>query len=208
MRFRLTKLLPGGREAVTLLTLSLVIAVATSVGLVAWAVSVTGERNALRHEVSALMAAKDQFISDHTTGIDTEFVAQLNPEDVHYIINAERQKAQLRPLRYDSRLEASACQKVEDMIAKDYWAHDAPDGAKPWGFIKDQGVYYRTAGENLAYAFRSGDELVKGWMDSESHRANILKPEYTAEGLCARTASMYQGHSNQTIVVQHFIQDY
>lgn len=98
---------------------------------------------------------------------------QIDLTSVWQLVNDEREAAGLQPLVRDPLLDKSAQDKCADMVAKDYWSHDTPDGTEPWVFIKKYNVY-STAGENLAYGFASAREVVSGWMTSEGHRKNII----------------------------------
>ena len=65
------------------------------------------------------------------------------------------------------------------MFSKNYWAHFAPDGStSPWDFIHQSGYNYIFAGENLAKGFTDANSVVAAWMNSPSHRENILSNKY------------------------------
>ncbi|GGP45340.1 hypothetical protein GCM10010287_12400 [Streptomyces variabilis] len=78
---------------------------------------------------------------------------------------------------------AAAQAHSADMVARDFYAHTAPDGSKPWDRAAAAGSRCRTVGENIACGQRSAAEVVRGWMNSPGHRANILKPEFTHIGV-------------------------
>jgi len=120
-------------------------------------------------------------------------------------VNNERTKVGLQELAKDPRLDAVAQTKCNDMVAKDYWSHNAPDGKTPWDFLKEAGISYATAGENLAYGFSDANSAVTGWMNSQGHKDNILNAEYTNVGYaqCKYAKESKEGYS--TIVVQIFI---
>ncbi len=69
------------------------------------------------------------------------------------------------------------------MVARDFYAHTAPDGSRPWDRAAAAGSRCRTVGENIACGQRSAAEVVRGWMNSPGHRANILRPEFTRIGV-------------------------
>lgn len=123
---------------------------------------------------------------------------------VFTLVNDERIKSGLQPLVRDQQLDAAAQDKCDDMVAKDYWAHDAPNGTEPWHFIDETEVRYRMAGENLAYGFKKTEGIVPKWMNSPGHKANILKPEFTNVGYaqCRYNAGSKQGI--QSLLVQMF----
>jgi hypothetical protein len=106
-------------------------------------------------------------------------------------------------LNLNSQLNASAQAKAQDMANKDYWAHVSPDGTEPWYFFTQAGYSYSKAGENLAYGFSSSQGTVDGWMNSASHRANMLDNYYDV-GFGIVNAPNFQSSGEQTIVVAHY----
>lgn len=99
------------------------------------------------------------------------------------LVNNERIARGLAPLSLNPQLSDAARRKAADMLAKNYWAHFAPDGStSPWGFIRAAGYNYINAGENLARGFTDSSSTVNAWMASESHRDNILASKYNDVG--------------------------
>lgn len=92
--------------------------------------------------------------------------------------NAERVKYGLNPFTLNNKLISAASDKAADVFAKNYWAHYAPDGTSPWYFFQKYDYRYLFAGENLAKDFDDSAAVVAAWMNSPTHRENILKPEY------------------------------
>ena len=109
----------------------------------------------------------------------------------------------LAPLSLNSQLNNSAQAKAQDMANKNYWAHVSPDGTQPWYFFDQAGYAYIRAGENLAYGFMTSQGAVDGWMNSATHRANILGDYYDV-GFGIVNAPDYQSNGQQTIVVAHY----
>ncbi|MFH8791288.1 CAP domain-containing protein [Streptomyces sp. NPDC017941] len=103
--------------------------------------------------------------------------------DVLALTNGHRAAAGLRPLAPDARLAAAAQAHSADMVARGFYSHTAPDGSEPWHRAAAAGSTRRTIGENIACGQRSAAEVVRGWMDSPGHRANILKPAFTHLGV-------------------------
>lgn len=122
--------------------------------------------------------------------------------------NDERVKFGLNPVTENVLLDRSAQAKCNDMVARDYWEHNTPDGVKPWQFVTDVGYSYSALGENLAYGFNNSDEVVKGWMNSPKHKDNIVKPNYLEVGFGICRSDDYNNRGKQTIVVQHFGRPY
>lgn len=117
--------------------------------------------------------------------------------------NIERSKASVGALNVNKRLNISASAKCKDMADRNYWSHTAPDNTEPWAFMKQAGYSYSDAGENLAYGFSENSEIIKGWMNSKSHKANMLNPVFTEVGFGICDSKNYQKEGHQVIIVQH-----
>ena len=116
--------------------------------------------------------------------------------------NAQRsQNGGLSALTLNSKLAAAAQAKANDMVARNYWSHNTPDGKEPWVFIDAAGYEYQKAGENLAYGFATSEDAVTGWMNSPSHRANILDTAYKEVGFGFANSSDFVSTGQETIVV-------
>jgi uncharacterized protein YkwD len=118
--------------------------------------------------------------------------------------NADRVLDHENPLAIDSQLSAAAQAKANDMVSKDYWAHNSPTGITPWDFITASGYQYQRAGENLAYGFNDASDVVIAWMNSTEHRANILNADYQNVGFGVASSPDYQGKGPQTIIVAEY----
>jgi len=118
--------------------------------------------------------------------------------------NAERTSRGLAPLAINGQLNSSAASKAADMVARDYWAHNTPDGQEPWVFFDAAGYNYQKAGENLAYGFGTSSETITGWMNSPSHRDNMLDAEYTEVGFGFLNSPNFTGTGEETIIVAHY----
>lgn len=116
--------------------------------------------------------------------------------------NQERVKAGLTPLTENPKLDDAARRKAANMFEENYWAHFAPSGKDPWGFIKSAGYSFSYAGENLAKNFYSSEEVVQAWMNSSSHRSNLLSSKYRDIGI-AVVDGVLKGQQT-TLVVQMF----
>jgi uncharacterized YkwD family protein/spore coat assembly protein SafA len=109
--------------------------------------------------------------------------AQSYTYEVVKLVNAERGKAGLQPLRENWELSRVARYKSQDMIDKNYFSHTSPTYGSPFQMMKDFGISYQAAGENIAAGQRTPAEVVEAWMNSEGHRKNILSPTYTEIGI-------------------------
>ncbi|MHA7138961.1 SafA/ExsA family spore coat assembly protein [Rossellomorea arthrocnemi] len=103
--------------------------------------------------------------------------------EVVKLVNQERSKVGLPPLKENWELSRVARYKSEDMIAKSYFSHTSPTYGSPFQMMKDFGISYQAAGENIAAGQRTPAEVVEAWMNSEGHRKNILSPTYTEIGV-------------------------
>jgi uncharacterized protein YkwD len=130
------------------------------------------------------------------------FASSITPSEVISQTNEERQKAGLSTLTLNAELSQAALAKGQDMMNDQYWAHIAPDGTDPWYFMKEAGYKYSVAGENLARDFGDTPTMVRAWMASPTHRANILNPKYQEIGIAVIDGELL-GYDT-TLVVQMF----
>jgi uncharacterized protein YkwD len=115
--------------------------------------------------------------------------------------NEQRARNGQEPLKLNSELSKAAQAKANDMTARNYWSHVTPDGKEPWVFIQGAGYGYQKAGENLAYGFDTSRNTVIGWMNSPSHRANLLDTTYKEVGFGFANAKDYNDSGPETVVV-------
>ena len=99
------------------------------------------------------------------------------------LVNAERTKRGIAALTLDSSLSSVATKKSQDMVNKNYFDHTSPTYGSPFDMMKQFGISYRTAGENIAKGQKTPQEVVTAWMNSEGHRKNILNPDFTNLGV-------------------------
>lgn len=116
------------------------------------------------------------------------------------LTNAERQKAGLAPLKANWQLSRVARYKSEDMRDLNYFSHTSPTYGSPFDMMKQFGISYRAAGENIAAGQQTAEAVVKAWMNSPGHRANILNPNYNEIGVGYATGGSYRYYWTQ-----HFI---
>lgn len=106
------------------------------------------------------------------------------------LINQERSKVGVAPLKIDSKLQKMAQVKAEDMVAKSYFDHTSPTYGSPFDMMKKFGISYTSAGENIA-----GNSTVNkahtALMNSPGHKANILKSSFNYIGIGVTTSPKY-----------------
>ena len=98
------------------------------------------------------------------------------------LTNEKRQEEKLPVLAVNPLLTRAAEMKAQDMAEKGYFAHTSPEGKTPWHWIELAGYKYKYAGENLAINFRDSEDVTSAWLASPTHRANIIKSNYTEMG--------------------------
>lgn len=130
------------------------------------------------------------------------YFSSLTAEKTIDLVNQERVKNNLPTLSRSDKLEQAASLKAEDMIAKNYFAHYAPDGTTPWDFFKKIGYQYTYAGENLGMGFSDAESLVSAWINSPKHKKNILNPAYREIGVAIKTGKI--DDEPTTLAVQMF----
>lgn len=131
-------------------------------------------------------------------GVDSS----IDQKSVIELTNEERVKNGLPPLTENLSLDKAAQAKAVNMFSENYWAHFAPSGKTPWDFIQGSGYRFSYAGENLAKNFYTSDEVVAAWMNSSSHKENIMNPKYQEMGI-AVVDGVLNGQKT-TLVVQMF----
>lgn len=127
---------------------------------------------------------------------------QISNVELLNLTNYERQQEGLAPLSLNEELTNAAKKKSGHMFKYDYWAHFAPDGTSPWDFIRGEGYDYSYAGENLAKGFTTSFDAVKAWMNSPTHRENILSDRYSEVGFSIEQGKL-QGEDT-ILIVQEF----
>lgn len=122
--------------------------------------------------------------------------------------NSQRAANGVGALALNSLLNQAAQAKANDMVARNYWSHNTPDGNPPWVFIDATGYSYKKAGENLAYGFDTSSDAVVGWMNSPSHKANMLDGAFDQVGFGIANSATYQNQGEMTIVVAMYADPY
>lgn len=114
-------------------------------------------------------------------------VEQLAPssqaEAVLQLVNDERSKAGLQPLKMSEELRSIATLKARDMKDNNYFDHTSKTYGTPFQMLQDFGVHYSAAGENIAAGQRTAEEVMNAWLNSSGHRANILNKNFDTIGI-------------------------
>lgn len=144
--------------------------------------------------------------------VSTQGVGNMPPlpqlSEVVWYINEARLASGVAPVTEDNLLDKSAALKVADMVARNYWAHDPPNGSGPWATIKEVGYPYSYIGENLAYGHYGTTSpekaIVQSWLNSKGHRANMLEPRFKDIGIAIQKAAYYHGHKDVYVIVTQY----
>lgn len=126
----------------------------------------------------------------------------IKSRDLITMTNDYRQSLGLNHLNYNARLTQAAVNKAKDLLAKSYFNHTSPEGRRFSQWIREVNYDYFYVGENLAIDFTDSEKLFQAWIDSQSHRDNIVKPEYQEIGI-ATLEGKFNGR-NTIVVVQLF----
>jgi uncharacterized protein YkwD len=100
------------------------------------------------------------------------------------LVNKERAKVGCTALRTDERLRTAARAHSADMAKQNYFSHVSKDGSTFVDRIARAGYPRQSAAaENIAVGYATAADVVKGWMNSDGHRRNILNCDNKAVGV-------------------------
>lgn len=143
--------------------------------------------------VSAVFLMPHQLIASSTSINSVSTVALIE------LTNIERVQNGLPKLKESTLLNLVAKLKAEDMVKNGYFSHNSITGKDSWYWFRKVGYKYLNAGENLAVLFNNSEDVVNAWMNSPSHRANILQPKYSEIGM-AVVKGTYNGVETSYVV--------
>jgi hypothetical protein len=129
-------------------------------------------------------------------------IATVLPAVLVDLANTDRSENQLGTLTVNPKLVKAAEAKAHDMVTNGYFAHNSPAGISPWYWIMAAGYDFAYAGENLAVNFDDSAVVNTAWMNSPTHRANLLNGKFTEIGV-ATAEGIYKGEPT-IFVVQMF----
>lgn len=129
-------------------------------------------------------------------------VSNIQTIDLLEDTNEARNKAGVPALQLNDQLSQAAFMKAQNMFAEQYWAHVSPSGVQPWKWFGDVGYNYSYAGENLAKNYPTAEATVNAWMNSPTHRENVLKDEYTDVGFAVVEGEL-EGKATTLVVAMY-----
>lgn len=155
------------------------------------------------------VAAAAQCADSETTPTEGNLAAMA--QSVLCLVNAERADQGLGALSQNGQLDQAAQGMAEEMVAKQFFSHETPDGrnladrVEPTGYLPNNDDW--VLGENLAWgsgALSTPRAIVNGWMNSEGHRKNILDGSYKDVGLGTKMGSPSPSAKGGTVFVHNF----
>jgi hypothetical protein len=129
--------------------------------------------------------------------------ADITIQELLEMHNQIREENGLLPVKLNQKLASSATNKSLVMMQNDCWSHYCPEGTSPWEFFDEVGYVYINAGENLAEGFSDTETVMNAWMNSPTHRENILNGKFDEIGF-GFAYGYYQGRENNVVVAVHF----
>lgn len=148
-----------------------------------------------------LMAVKIIWIASYINLPINIFFADITKSAIISLTNQTRQALGLGTLSESKTLNQAAYLKAKDMIEKNYFNHKSPQGITPWYWFGQAGYTYKYAGENLAIGFFDSTEVYNAWLNSPSHKDNIINANYKETGVAVMSGF---GGNDTVVVVQLF----
>ncbi|WP_226527911.1 CAP domain-containing protein [Metabacillus niabensis] len=127
--------------------------------------------------------AQQQPAQTEETNEQASYQLSQYEQQVVDLTNQERAKQGLPALKVDLELSKVAREKSLDMQKNNYFSHTSPTYGSPFDMMKQFGISYKAAGENIAKGQRTPQEVVNAWMNSSGHRQNILSSNFTHIGV-------------------------
>ncbi len=128
---------------------------------------------------------------EHHLGTNTSTEGLTSDElEVFNLINQQRANNGLPALKIDAEVQRVARIKAQDLVDNNYFAHNSPVYGTPFNMLKNFGISYNSAGENIA-GNSSNSAAVTAWMNSSGHRANILNNTYNYTGIGVVSSPKY-----------------
>lgn len=150
-------------------------------------------------EKKASVSSSENIIQTSAKASPIQIDLSENEKKLLSLINDERKKNNLSELIIDENLQNVARLKAKDLVENNYFSHISPTFGTPFEMLKNNGINYKTASENIA-GNSSIEGAVSSWMNSESHKKNILSNEFNYTGLAVVDSIAYGN-----IVVELFV---
>ena len=135
--------------------------------------------------VPAAAAQWETGIAPASTAVQAQasFSAKEYQSAVLRLVNQQRTVRSLKPLTVTAAMDGIAAVRAKEASVR--FSHTRPDGSNPSSLFAQRKIAFSSAGENLAYGYRSPEALVSAWMSSPEHRSNLLSARFTNTGIGA-----------------------
>lgn len=156
--------------------------------------------------ISEIIAANPQFKNPNLiypgNKVNVPLLTSLKAieKQVIELVNQERAKNGLKPLKANWELSRVARFKSNDMRDRNYFSHDSPTYGSPFTMIKAFGISYRAAGENIAAGQTTAWEVMQSWLKSPGHRQNVLNAGFTEIGVGYSSGGSYRTYWTQMFI--------
>jgi len=141
----------------------------------------------LRQVVVRRLLSMAVIVSAVSCGGDNGFGpnSDADPELILFfeIINDHRESVGCPRLVWNDDVASVAQAHSEDMLQRDFFAHTNPDGDSPFDRLRDAGIPYSGAAENIAWGYPTAEAVLNGWLNSPGHKANIENCSLTEHGV-------------------------
>ncbi len=149
-------------------------------------IQIEQEETMTAHEAKLAQAVQEAAEPEEAEEIEPEETEAIDPIEafkleILRLVNIERANYDAAPLELMEQLNVMANVRAEE--SSERFSHTRPDGTRCFTIFSEYNMRYKTAGENLAYGFRTPEAIVAAWMDSPSHRANLLDTDYEYIGI-------------------------
>lgn len=149
-----------------------------------------------------VVAILAQVVYGYTTTGNLTVLGRVSDIDTVTLLaetNRERAAEGLGELQLNDKLSEAAFLRAQDMFTHNYWAHTSPSGVQPWKWLADVNYNYSYAGENLAKNYPDAEATVEAWMNSPSHKENVINTNYVDVGFAVVDGEL-NGQSTTLIV--------
>lgn len=130
------------------------------------------------------------------------YASSISEQKLGELLNQTRKQNNLNELIFNQKLYNAAYAKATDMTKNNYFEHYSPSGRSPWDFINEAEYSYKIAGENLAIDFNTNEAVHDAWLDSITHKENIVNPKYTNYAIATKEGIV--SGKKTTVIVQMF----
>jgi hypothetical protein len=143
------------------------------------------KKGTLRYLPAAIALALFFLISLSYSDEDKDHAGPVDPKIREFVhcINAQRKSIGCPKLKWDDRIAVVAQRHSRDMVSRDFFNHNNPDGKDPFDRLEEANLGFSRAAENIAFGIETGKELFEIWLRNPSHRRHMLDCRFTRHGV-------------------------